>query len=622
MSFATRSRPFWLPVTDSPSGLRAALLHEPAQEGAICRGLVLHVPPFAEELNKCRRMTTEAARALAAAGYVVLQVDLMGCGDSPGDWSEASWAQWRQDVVHAAHWLRTACPTNAPMWLWGLRVGALLAAEALAGMGGDAVHLMLWQPVVQGRGALQQFLRLKSLASATQGTERSSATHLRQQLEAGQTLDIAGYPLHQAIGQGLEAARLAAVPAMLPQNQRRLVWLECQPPPAAEQASGATSAPRPASLASQQAACDWAAAGWHVTVQVVDGPAFWQTVEMEAAPALIEATVAQLHQPFRAGDPAAASPPPVPAITLPTPTWHERWLPFSLGADRLLGVLHTPRGSDATGLAVVVIVGGPQTRLGSHRQFIHLARHLAEAGHAVLRFDVRGMGDSSGDPRPFDRLSDDVQAALDALWTHQPGLQSAVLWGLCDGASAAAIHAAQHKDPRVGGLCLVNPWVRSTQSLAQTQIKHYYFQRLASGAFWHKLLRGGVGLGALGGLLANLRQAWGRGSSAPPGASSFQERMLRGLQRYSGPVQVLLSEHDYTAQEFANYTRARASWNEALSRPTVTQQTVVAADHTFSWPGSAQRVAQLTAAWLHGIWPQQRLSPYVNRDAAYPESID
>jgi len=65
---------------------------------------------------------------------------------------------------------------------------------------------------------------------------------------------------------------------------------------------------------------------------------------------------------------------------------------------------------------VLIIVGGPQYRVGSHRQFVLLARHLAAQGIPVMRFDVRGMGDSKGKPRNFGQLDDDLRAATDCFF--------------------------------------------------------------------------------------------------------------------------------------------------------------------------------------------------------------
>ena len=84
----------------------------------------------------------------------------------------------------------------------------------------------------------------------------------------------------------------------------------------------------------------------------------------------------------------------------------ERCLSFECGGETLLGILHEPRIHKETG--VLVIVGGPQYRVGSHRQFVLMARALANVGYAVLRFDYRGMGDSTGCPRGFEAVDKSI----------------------------------------------------------------------------------------------------------------------------------------------------------------------------------------------------------------------
>ena len=83
-------------------------LFYPAQSHVV-RGLVLYIHPFAEEMNKSRRMAALQARAFAQAGYAVLQIDLHGCGDSAGDFGDATWEHWIDDVVQGCHWLRQRC---------------------------------------------------------------------------------------------------------------------------------------------------------------------------------------------------------------------------------------------------------------------------------------------------------------------------------------------------------------------------------------------------------------------------------------------------------------------------------------------------------------------------------
>jgi exosortase A-associated hydrolase 1 len=273
----------------------------------------------------------------------------------------------------------------------------------------------------------------------------------------------------------------------------------------------------------------------------------------------------------------------------------EQTLRFACQGESLLGIVSLPAVPKDTG--VVIIVGGPQYRAGSHRQFVLLARVLADAGYTALRFDVRGMGDSTGGQRNFEQIAPDVGAAIDALLRHAPTLQRVVLLGLCDGASAALLYLHQHQDPRVGGLCLLNPWVRSETSLARTHVKHYYLQRLGQREFWAKLVRGQVGGTALRGLADNVRQASGA-AAGEPSTSHFADRMAVALSRFDGPVQLVLSEHDYTAKEFSERAATDEAWRHLLDRSTVDVLEFDGADHTFSSMSSRKRLAETCDAWL------------------------
>ena len=275
----------------------------------------------------------------------------------------------------------------------------------------------------------------------------------------------------------------------------------------------------------------------------------------------------------------------------------ERALTLGCQGDELFGVLSQPASPRGTG--VVVVVGGPQYRAGSHRQFVLLARALARQGFAVLRFDVRGMGDSAGSPRGFEDIVPDISAAIDTLVREVPAVRQVALWGLCDGASAALLHVDAQRDPRVRGLVLLNPWVRSAESLARVQLKHYYWQRLGQREFWAKLLSGGVGQAAWRDLLANLRA---RRASAPRAVQlSYQQRMARAWAAFDGDILLVLSGNDYTAKEFVDTTRSDPAWASALRHPRLQRQDVPAADHTFTSRASQARVDELTIAWLQAI---------------------
>lgn len=124
--------------------------------------------------------------------------------------------------------------------------------------------------------------------------------------------------------------------------------------------------------------------------------------------------------------------------------------------SELIGIIEHP--SDARKLGVLIVTGGPQYRIGSHRQFVNIARKLAERGTPVMRFDYRGMGDSGGEQIRFDQCSADLRAAIDSF-VRNTKIRHVALWGLCDAASACMIYGPQ--DARVAAIILLNPWVRT-----------------------------------------------------------------------------------------------------------------------------------------------------------------
>lgn len=285
--------PRFIDVDPGPQGRRFVLHHRPA--GPV-RGLVVHVHAFAEEMNKSRRMVAMQSRALAAAGFVVLQADLLGCGDSDGDFGDASWARWVADVHAAVRWLQARHDGAAlPLWLWGQRAGSLVATEAAAALAaeGQPCHFLFWQPAPLGRVLLQQFLRLKAASELLGGQARAVMEQLRAEIAAGRSIEVAGYELAPALCDGLERATLQPPPA----PPGRMVWLETSP------VETPTLAPAGATTLAA-----WRDAGWQVDARALRGPAFWQTTEIEDAPALVDATVAALTapQPLPAAQEAAA----------------------------------------------------------------------------------------------------------------------------------------------------------------------------------------------------------------------------------------------------------------------------------------------------------------------------
>jgi uncharacterized protein len=276
----------------------------------------------------------------------------------------------------------------------------------------------------------------------------------------------------------------------------------------------------------------------------------------------------------------------------------ESVLKFACEGQPLVGILAEPDGTPAE-VGVLIVVGGPQYRAGSHRQFTLLARHLAANGFAALRFDYRSMGDSPGEARDFLDVDADIKAAIDALLAARPRLKCVALWGLCDAASAALLYLESTRDARVAGVALLNPWARSAATLAQTHVKHYYWRRLRQKEFWLKLLKGGVGAKALRTLVSNLRQA--RSAGKAPDSRSFQDRMAAGLRGFSGPVLLILSGDDYTAREFSLHAQASPIWSGLLKAANLRCEALDEADHTFSDLEQKRQVEAITVNWLQEI---------------------
>lgn len=278
--------------------------------------------------------------------------------------------------------------------------------------------------------------------------------------------------------------------------------------------------------------------------------------------------------------------------------YSEQAITFDCAQETLVGILAAPQTARPS-LGVVVVVGGPQYRAGSHRQFVLLSRALAAGGYPVLRFDYRGMGDSSGALRDFNDVSSDIGAAIDTMQRHLPSVTKVALWGLCDGASAALLYCDETNDARVRGLCLLNPWVRSEASLARTHVKHYYAQRLRQKEFWFKLLSGKVALAALEGLWNNVR-LMGSDSKTPASGVTlpFQQRMAKTWSDFRGSILLLLSGDDYTAKEFLEYANMDSAWTGLLGKPEVARHELPEADHTFSDAESRTKAESLTLDWL------------------------
>ncbi|WP_202634837.1 hydrolase 1, exosortase A system-associated [Rugosibacter aromaticivorans] len=281
---------------------------------------------------------------------------------------------------------------------------------------------------------------------------------------------------------------------------------------------------------------------------------------------------------------------------------------FDCAGERLIGVVSVPEQPTDTG--VLILVGGRQYRVGSHRQFVLLSRRLASADFCCLRFDFRGMGDSTGELQNFAAVDADISAALAAFKAQCPHLKRVVLWGLCDAATAAVLYWQRTNDPFVVGLCLVNPWLRTEASLARARVRHYYVERLLDLAFWRKLFTGGVRLRSsfheyLGQWRASRRVVQTRilvqrriqKSFLGQTSADFITETLDGLRFFPGAILVVLSGRDLVAKEFMD-TLACAGDAPTFTGAQRMRKDIPNADHTFSQTAPREELEAAVLAWL------------------------
>jgi len=263
-----------------PRGRRFCLFHGIAA-GVAARGAILYIAPFAEEMNCARRVAAAQARAFAAEGLAVLQIDVHGCGDSDGDFSDADWDGWSDDLLAAVAWLRQR--VAAPLWLWGLRAGCLLAAEAAQRLDQRA-NFLFWQPSVSGEMVLRHFLRLKIAGDVLSNQRRTSVGEMLAELASGQAVEVAGYAVSAPLAQGLRAATLAP-----PAEVGQLIVIE----------TGASQAPAGPSPSLEEALAGWRAYGAAVQFHGLRSPPFWQRVDRTDVAPLIAATTKLLREAAR-----------------------------------------------------------------------------------------------------------------------------------------------------------------------------------------------------------------------------------------------------------------------------------------------------------------------------------
>jgi exosortase A-associated hydrolase 2 len=260
---------------EGPRGRIFVLTSRPAGHGGAS---VLIVPPFAEEMNKSRKVFTDLARRLAQKGIAAIIPDLYGTGDSGGEFREADWDHWVENLALAAS---AAAADSWPVTgLVATRLGCLLAARAARDSLKGIQRTVFWQPVTDGDRYLTQFLRLRVAASMADASRKETVAQLKEQMQKEQVLEVSGYEIPARLATQMSHLRLASE---LSARLGTVHWIEMvrdadAPVPAAtlEFIEKARSTPL------------------EIVSDCVAGEPFWQTTEIVRNAALVNITVAAL----------------------------------------------------------------------------------------------------------------------------------------------------------------------------------------------------------------------------------------------------------------------------------------------------------------------------------------
>lgn len=268
----SRPTPFFLA---SLAGRLFAVYHAPKEEVGL-RGNILIVPPFNEEMNRCRSMVTLLAQEYSRIGIGTLVLDLYGTGESDGAYGDARWAIWLDNIRQAVDWLQ-AKPGGC-LALHGIRLGVPLALEATAS-NADVPAVIAWQPVVDGKMYFTQFLRIRLAANMDRlDIPKETTGGMRTQLAGGQSVEVAGYEIHPELAAAIEGINLKG---FKPARKMDIFWLE-------KSVGEELVLPENSSALIE----GWRQAGGRVEGQVFDGPAFWALHDRFLAPDLLTKTVA------------------------------------------------------------------------------------------------------------------------------------------------------------------------------------------------------------------------------------------------------------------------------------------------------------------------------------------
>jgi dienelactone hydrolase len=249
----------------------------------------------------------------------------------------------------------------------------------------------------------------------------------------------------------------------------------------------------------------------------------------------------------------------------------EELIKFENEGDVLYGTLGLPDGEPRGG--VVIVHGWSGCRMGPHRILVEMGRHLNRRGVASLRFDLRGRGESHGDPfeTDLDGMISDASSALDFLKKRLATDARLGLLGMCSGGNVA-LGALTDRDDVSRAVCWSTYPFQSQRQTSQDvkRTGHFlkvYLRKAFRWETWKKLARGAI----------NFRMIWkvlfghygGDDDERNPRESVRDEEIVARLADYDGRLFFLFGGNDPEAgdareifQKFATESGLDATFEE------------------------------------------------------------
>ena len=181
------------------------LAHYSPDSGTSAKAVIL-VPPFAEELNRSKRMYVLCARQLAAAGLHVACFDFTGTGDSYGAWESVSWPSWLENLSEVYHYLEDAGVSDISVI--ALRLAALIVADSVTSHQLEFTKCLFWDAIEDGEGYIRQLIRLKIAAAMTEDSKALTSKDVLAELDDHGFLEIGGYHITAQLFDSIKQAKL------------------------------------------------------------------------------------------------------------------------------------------------------------------------------------------------------------------------------------------------------------------------------------------------------------------------------------------------------------------------------------------------------------------------------